>query len=285
MNAHELHSRRAAVERLAARQRHAPHDIEVLNLEGRRGDPPILLHAPPAHTRRGDEAIVWFHGGGFVTGGLATHSRVAGRIAHALGRPVALVGYRLAPEHPFPAAFDDARRAVDRLSDRALILGGDSAGANLALGVSHFGTAEVTALLLAYPFLDLSMRWSHATRAAFPEDWARLDAYRRLYLDGADPDDPRASPASLGAPPVARLVLALADRDPLAGEARAFADDARSAGVEVFEHAHARTRHGFLLRDDPPSAVDRLLTDFAAILATRDPEPATARSATEGHHV
>ncbi|MCP2638532.1 alpha/beta hydrolase [Microbacterium sp. HD4P20] len=210
---------------------------------------------------------------------------MAGRIAYALGRTVALVGYRLAPEHPFPAAFDDARRGAQRLSDRGpLILGGDSAGANLALGVSHLGLAEVPALLLAYPFLDLSMGWSPETRAAFPEDWARLDAYRRLYLAGADPDDPRASPASLGAPPVARVALALADRDPLAEEARAFAADARRAGVEVFEHIHPRTRHGFLLRDDPPSAVDRLLTDFAAILATRDSEPRTAGTATEGHH-
>jgi acetyl esterase len=167
--------------------------------------------------------VVFFHGGGWVFGGLDSHEGHARRIADRAGAVVLSVAYRLAPEHPFPAAFDDAVAAlrwaaanIDRLGNdpSALVVAGDSAGGNLALAaaIATVGDVHIRALLLFYPATDLTLT-AHG-------------AMERHYL-GADHEqrarDVRASPAldeRLGALPT--IVIGVGGHDFLLEDNRAF---------------------------------------------------------------
>lgn len=104
---------------------------ETLEVSGRRV---LLKHLSP-RTLRGEALIAYIHGGGFCVGSLKTHGAIMQWLAHLTGLEVVGIEYSLAPEHPFPAGIDDCSAAIDHLFDsgRPVIVGGDSAGANLAL--------------------------------------------------------------------------------------------------------------------------------------------------------
>ncbi|MCK0141865.1 alpha/beta hydrolase [Aliiroseovarius sp. F20344] len=149
--------------------------------------------------------LLYFHGGGYFFGSPRTVRNMVGRIARAAGARALLPAYRLAPEHPFPAAPDDAlaiyQEVVAAHPDQAIIIGGDSAGGGLALAL----LAQIVALDLPKPALTIalspltdlttsgaSIRDNDKTEVVLPaERMAELAAY---YLDGADARDPRASP-------------------------------------------------------------------------------------------
>ena len=165
---------------------------------------PCLAVTPPAP----QGTLVWLHGGGFVLGSPASYRGLAHRLAHRARARVLLPRYRLAPEHPFPAALEDAVDVAAEVSGRGHYwLGGDSAGGNLALGAC----AEMLArgrrprgMVLVSPAPDLDI----ARDAPPRHDEMLLPAalLRRIvvdYLGGTDARDPRASPirAAFPAPP------------------------------------------------------------------------------------
>ena len=151
----------------------------------------------------GDGVIAWLHGGAFVLGSADSYRPFAARLAQACGAQVLLPDYRLAPENRFPAALDDAVATLAWLAGRAgpTAIGGDSAGANLALAALQArlgdGLAMPDALWLVSAYLDLTHSGStvatHAARDPFV-DAATMEPTAAVYLDGADPSDPRASP-------------------------------------------------------------------------------------------
>jgi len=228
--------------------------------------------------RSAGPVVVFFHGGGFVTGHVATHAPLAAEIARGLDLPVVSVDYRLAPEHRWPAAPDDGEAAArwiavhaDKLGLAAdsLVLCGDSAGATLAL-VTALALRERPAavplrmLVALYPQTDSSR--IHPSREAFADGFG-LSRDDMAYFDHAYEADPvslRTSPllADLsGLPPT---VLATAEFDPLRDSGRAFAAKLVDAGVPVAFHEAAGTIHGFAtFRRGIPSAVD----DLARVLA------------------
>jgi acetyl esterase/lipase len=192
-----------------------------------------------------DGVLLYLHGGGYGLGSLATHRALASRLSSAARLPALTVGYRLAPEHPFPAAVDDAvavYRALvgDEVPPERLVLAGDSAGGGLALAtmiaLRDQGHPLPDAAVCLSPWVDLDVSIDTLTAAAHrdpmvtPEELAVMAA---LYLGGADRRSPLASPlyAELhGLPPV---LVHVGTAETLLGDSRRLAARMRSAGGDV----------------------------------------------------
>jgi epsilon-lactone hydrolase len=193
-----------------------------------------------------DKAILYFHGGGFRLGSVASHRDLIAQIALASGCRVLAINYRLAPEHRFPVALDDSLAAYGWMLDRGLkpdsiAFAGDSAGGNLVLAAmlalrERALPLPVSAVLMS-PWTDLAATGaSYVSRAeADPiHQRAMILALAKNYLGRqGDPCDPLASPlyADLaGLPP---LLIQVGDRETVLDDSVMFADKARAAGVDV----------------------------------------------------
>ena len=193
--------------------------------------------------------IVWFHGGGWALGSADQSIPVTRDLAAAAGCVVVSVDYRLAPEHPAPAAMVDCSAvtawviehgAEEGWDSSRVAVGGDSAGGNLAALVAQEQADALRAQLLVYPATDLTRSLpSHVENGEGFVLTARvIDWFVKNYLGGTgiDPDDPSVSPAvasprRLGR--TARASIITAGYDPLRDEGRAYAEALRSAGVTV----------------------------------------------------
>jgi acetyl esterase len=222
----------------------AVRDVEI------EADPPLRArHYAPAELGGPHPLLVYFHGGGFLYGDLDTHDGVCRLLCRHAGAHVVAVDYRLAPEHPFPAAVEDARAALAWAHAHAAGLGadprrvgvaGDSAGGNLAAVVSQLaardgGPAPVLQLLF-YPVTDFTRR--RRSRDLFAEGFlltdSEMDWFETNYLGPAKAEahDPRASP--LLAQDLSGLAPALvvtAAFDPLRDEGEEYAQMLRAAGT------------------------------------------------------
>lgn len=213
---------------------------DVANLDIRLPDRPLCARHYRGSTKATPApALVYFHGGGFVIGDLDTHDQLCRVLARASGLGVVSVEYRLAPEHPFPAAVDDAVESFEWVRSNAsamgldperLCVGGDSAGGNLAIAVCHASASgdrpPPLAALLLYPVVDFTRSLaSHQTfREGFLLDRALMDFFVDRYLpQTTDRSDPRASPLLHPPRSMPRSLLVLASHDPLVDEGRAFA--------------------------------------------------------------
>lgn len=246
-----LDDRRAGMEEMA---RAFPAPAGVAYQETEIAGAPVLEAQPEAGVSDGP-LILYFHGGGYVSGSIRTHRNFAGELALRTGLKLVSVDYRLAPEHPYPAALDDARAVYDSLAgDTPLVLAGDSAGGglalSLALAVKAAGGAQPERLALLCPWVDLS-----CTNASFAEvaehdpiiDRERLAADGRHYLGDVDARDPGPSPLFgdlAGLPP---LLIQAAEHDSLVGEARELAEKAEGAGVAVTYREYPEMVHVFQL--------------------------------------
>jgi acetyl esterase len=207
--------------------------------------------------------LVYFHGGGWARGSLETHDIVCRALANGGGCVVVSVDYRMAPEHKFPAAFEDSLAATRWVADHAaelgidprrLAVGGDSAGGNLAAAVAlaarDEGAPALTHQLLIYPVTDYNFETpSYIDNAdGFMLTRSAMQHYWRLYLrDESDAEDYRASP--LRARDFSHLPPALvitAEFDPLRDEGRAYAERLREAGTPVVYREYPGMVHGFV---------------------------------------
>jgi acetyl esterase len=229
--------------------------------------------------------IAYLHGGGWVFMGIETHDRICRRLANATGALVVSIDYRLAPEHPFPAALDDCEAAVAWLAEHAgdvggnprrLAVAGDSAGGNLAAAVALRAAAAgpaVAAQVLVYPVTDAgqdteSYRDLATGYLLTAEDMAFFwECY--LGVDG-DPHDAFAAPLQAadlsGLPPT--LVLT-AEYDPLRDEGEAYARRLDGFDVPVEWHRYDGVTHGFLGMDALVPAADEAMARIAAFLGPR----------------
>lgn len=252
--------------------------------DARSGDVPLRIFFPAAAAT--GPVIAYFHGGGWVIGDLDTHASFCAALALQSGLRVVAVDYRLAPEHPFPAAYDDCRAAIAWIASNpaaleapvdGIAVAGDSAGGNLAAVVSLHAAEDgrpLLAQMLLYPATDfVTETRSHA---AFAEGYllekATMEWFANAYLpDGAQRDVPQVSPwraANFDAfPPTAILTCAL---DPLRDEGRAFAARLIEAGVAVkFSEAPGQIHGIATLRKAIPSAARPLkscIEDFVMLL-------------------
>ncbi|HEX2104673.1 MAG TPA: alpha/beta hydrolase [Solirubrobacteraceae bacterium] len=228
------------------------------------GDDPGAPALPArAYTPRSLEpvgALVWLHGGGWCVGDLDGFDRVCRSLCNAAGATVVSVDYRLAPEHPWPAAVDDATLAVDWATGHGarqlgfdpgrVAIGGDSAGGNLATIAARHRPAALRAQLLVYPAVDAAMdRPSFREFADFPMLTADAIAFCwRTYLGpAADPAAPDVSPLRAsdlrGLPPA---YVAVAGFDVLRDEGIAYAEALEAAGVPVTLRRYEDMPHGFV---------------------------------------
>jgi len=231
-------------------------------LPGPAGDIPYRLYAPANASTDHVPGFVFFHGGGLVAGSIDTHDRVCAALAQATGCRLVSVGYRLAPEHRFPAAVEDAIAATRWVAVQAaslgieptkLVVGGDSAGATLAAVVCqdalYNGGPEILLQCLICPVLDFDE--TSPSREAFAEnhliDKAILDADLADYLpDGTDLADIRISPlrsSHLAGLPAA--IIHTAEFDPMRDEGNAYASRLTAAGVAVEHVCHDGMIHNF----------------------------------------
>ncbi|GAB3281993.1 alpha/beta hydrolase [Parasphingorhabdus pacifica] len=208
------------------------------------------------------ELLVFYHGGGWVIGDLDSHDDLCRFLAKHAGVRVLSVDYRLAPESPFPAGFEDAvdayRFAVDNAVDlgtrpELVAVGGDSAGGNFAASVAHQAVREGTTTplfqLLLYPAVDATER--RRSRELFSDGFLLTDGDMDWFMDHYVPDpdvryDPRVSVAlsdDLSGLPPAHVVTA--GFDPLRDEGETFAELLEKAGVPVVARRFPDLIHGF----------------------------------------
>lgn len=213
-----------------------------------------------------DEALpvqVYFHGGGWVIGDLDSHDWLCRAVANAANCAVVSVDYRLAPEHRFPAAFDDAVTATQWVAAHATMLnvdpsrisvGGDSAGGNLAatvaLALRDDAKVKLRAQVLTYPIADLTFAYDQR----FEKGVALTNGGMRDFIDHYVPDiaqrrdwrcSPLLAPSLKGLPPA--LVI-LAGFDPLYDEGEAYATRLKAEGVAVTVKHFPGQTHGFVSR-------------------------------------
>ncbi len=230
--------------------------------------------------------VAFFHGGGWVIGDLDTHDNMARNVCRGANAVVVSVDYRLAPEHPFPAAADDAVAAARWIGehpeefegDGRLAVAGDSAGGNLSAVVAQqlrdSGGPQVAAQFLIYPSVDARGEYPSRVENAkgyFLEQETMEWFFGHYSTDPAHDRDPRLSPlhhASLeGLPPA---VVVTAEFDPLRDEGEAYAEALRAAGVEVQVKRFDGMIHGFFdmgpISPGAQAAIDEGCAMFASVL-------------------
>ena len=229
------------------------------------GEPPLRArHYAPAEPGGPHPLLVYYHGGGFTYGDLETHDGVCRVLCRHAGAHVLAVDYRLAPEHPFPAAVDDARAALRWAFANAASLGadqtrvgvgGDSAGGNLAAVVSQLaardGGPPPVLQLLIYPATDFSTR--RRSRELFGEGFllthAEMDWFESNYLgpERTNGRDPRASPLlAEDLSGLAPAYVVTAAFDPLRDEGEEYAEALRAAGTPVTLRRFPGFIHAFI---------------------------------------
>lgn len=262
-----LEESRRQLDTMAAKfDRPCPDDVITrdITLPGLTGDRAARVYVPAGgDALAAQPTLLYFHGGGWVQGSLASHHSLCGKLAKQAGIRVISYDYVLAPDHKFPAASDDVLRVYQALLDgagglgvqaEALVVGGDSAGGNLTAGLMHDlagrGLPMPAGQLLIYPAVDGRMNSASmqalAQQPLLPK--ARIDWFLDLYLpEGQDRTDPRFSPLYsdqlAGQPPA--LVIA-GGHDPLWDDGLAYAQALSDAGVDVQLITYEGQVHAFM---------------------------------------
>ena len=241
-------------------------DVSALIVDGGDGQLPARMYTPLGAGIGAGPGIVYYHGGGFVIGDLDSHDMIARRLAHSARARVIAVDYRLAPEHKFPAAHDDADASWRWIVERAdelkidpdrLAISGDSAGGNLAASLSQEmlrcdGPLPAFQLLL-YPlvqFMDIRSKKMSLQESGFFISPALFDYFRNAYLGSTeDRSHLRMSPLFApdedfaGLPPAHTIVCGW---DPLGDEGRAYTQKLAAHGVPATLTEYPNQVHGFL---------------------------------------
>jgi acetyl esterase len=240
------------------------YSVEERTIPTSEVDIPVRIYTP----KEGDSypLLMYFHGGAFFSGNVESHDEVVRPICMESGYKVISVDYRLAPEHPFPAALEDCYNATkwatehkDELNwdGKNLAVAGDSAGGNLVAAVSLMARDKkeftITKQVLYYPSLDLDVsefRYSSLVengKGYFVES-DQLAEYNSFYLLGnVDTDHPLVSPIrekNLKNLPAALVITA--EYDPMRDEGELFAENLKKSGVHVETKRYEGVTHGFL---------------------------------------
>ena len=250
--------------------------VRDLAIPGPAGDIPARLY-DMRETRDAGPVMVFFHGGGFVIGDIETHEPYCAEAARQLDMPVISVDYRLAPEHPFPAAPEDceaaARWVADNIPCTGLILSGDSAGGNLAIvtAMALRDTPAAVPVIAQHPIYP-------ATSAH--NDWQSYRNFKDGFLLTEDGmawfgeqygwtiGDWRAHPLDFDQTGMPPSLVVTASLDPLSDQGRAYAEKLREAGVPTVHREAEGNIHGYInLRLGIPSSQDDIDGNLAALKA------------------
>jgi acetyl esterase len=258
--------------------------VEDRTIPGPAGAIPIRVYTPLSTTSTLLPGLVFFHGGGFVIGDLETHDDLCRGLCNDSGCRVVSVDYRLAPEHPFPAAVEDCFAATQWVAAHAgelgidaqkIAVGGDSAGGNLAAVVAQLAKKDgpkVAFQLLIYPVTQFGAaeetRSMRENAKGYFLERDGMDWFTRCYApDAAHRNDPRLSPLLAkdvsGLPPA---YVITAGFDPLRDEGKDYADKLDAAGVPVTYVNYPGMVHGFFsMRSFIPKAREAVAAAAAAV--------------------
>jgi acetyl esterase/lipase len=241
--------------------------------------PGLWVH--PASSRSG-EAILHLHGGWFSSGSATAYRHLVGHIAARAGARAFVPDYRLAPEHPFPAAVDDVLacyRAIDESGVRRIAITGDSSGGNLALVLASQVSADLVSAkatlvgaAVMSPVTDLTLSGaSYETRADADPLFTRPQVTElvRSYLGGADANEPLASPLQgsvSGLPPIR---IHVGDDEVLLDDSRRYVERAVAAGVDVRLDVWMGMPHGFVTSVGTVKASEESLDAIGMFLTER----------------
>jgi acetyl esterase/lipase len=218
-----------------------PEDVTCAAVDAG-GVPAAWLQAPNALA---DRVILYLHGGGYVLGSIASHRGLAGRLSRAAAARVLLLDYRLAPEHPFPAALDDATAAYRWLLNQGadparLVIAGDSAGGGLTIAtlvaLRDAGVALPAAAVCQSPWVDLEGLGESMTTKAAADPLVNKDMLSRLaawYLHDTPARTPLAAPLYADLRHLPPLLMQVGTAETLLDDATRLADKATAAGVDV----------------------------------------------------
>ncbi|MEU5865841.1 alpha/beta hydrolase [Nonomuraea sp. NPDC047529] len=247
---------------------------------------PVRVYWPPEGAEGGRPLVVYFHGGGFTLGSLDSHDGVCRQICAGSGAVVVAADYRLAPEHPYPAAVEDAF-AVTRWAHEqaaglgadpgALVVAGDSAGGNLAtvtcLRAREEGGPPIVLQVLVYPATDATRHWRSYDQNG--EGYFLTTAHMRWFWDCYQPDrerrgEPYSSPLGADVSGLPPALVITAGHDPLRDEGEAYARHLRHCGVETETVRYEGLFHGFFGTGSVlPAAADATDRVCAAIRALK----------------
>jgi acetyl esterase len=253
----------AAESRVAAVRPPAVDAVRDLTVDGGDGPLPARHYAPPAALGDAQPLLVYLHGGGFMIGDIESYDGICRLLCRHAGVHVLSVEYRLAPEHPFPAAVHDARAALEWAFAHAaqlgadptrVAIGGDSAGGNLAATVARLATRdgrpEPAMQLLIYPATDIESQWRSRelfTDGPYLLTTADIDFFEHHYMGETAGEDPLGSPLLAGdlsnLPPA---LVVTAGFDPLRDEGEAYAKALRDAGSPAILRRFPELVHGFV---------------------------------------
>jgi acetyl esterase len=258
--------------------------VENLNAPGPHGDIPLRVYTPVAAGADALPVLIYFHGGGFVIGDLETHDGLCRQFANEGGLRVIAVDYRLAPEHKFPAALDDAFAAVQWIEKHAselgidanhIAVGGDSAGGALAAEITQLakakGAPKIAFQLLMFPVTQIGKETASLREYAvgYFLDKATLDWFFGHYIpDGTDKADTRVSPLNADLKGLPPAYVMLGGYDPLHDEGLAYAKKLQDAGVKVEIADYEGMVHCFIyMQAVLPQAVGAVTTAAKAVRA------------------
>jgi acetyl esterase len=225
------------------------------------GDLAVRVYTPEDAVGTNRGVLLWFHGGGWVLGDLDTADTTCRALANRAGAVVVSVDYRLAPEHPAPAALEDCLAALTWTVENAELLGvdvskvavgGDSAGGNLAALVcqrvrDEFGP-DIDFQLLVYPVTDLTL--GHPSIDENAEGYfltkATMEWFVSCYLGDREPKDASVSPLFADLSGLPRALVITAEYDPLRDEGEAYATRLQEAGVSTEHRRYDGQIHGFV---------------------------------------
>jgi epsilon-lactone hydrolase len=238
-----------------------PSDVRVEKVSTL-GVPAEWVAAPGASD---DRAILFFHGGGYVIGSAATHRELSARISRASGARVLVIDYRLGPEHPYPAAIEDAFTSYEWLlaggiSAKRIALAGDSAGGGLVIATSAMirdaGLDLPAAGVCLSPWIDLECGGAEPPVEDRLITREGLRELGRHYLGGRDPKTPLASPLHLDLRGLEPIYVQVGTAEVLLGDAHRLVANAKKAGVEITLDAWDGLFHVFQLYPVLPEAAE-----------------------------
>jgi len=228
-----------------------------------------------------EAALLYLHGGGYILGSLASHRRLAGHLAARLGCRVLSLDYRLAPEHPHPAAINDTTRAYrwllqQQLGAQGVAIAGDSAGGGLCvaalLKLRDEGVPLPAACTPLSPWVDLALTapslQTHAERDQLVGSDG-LGFMAEQFLQGQDPRDPYASPLHGDLAGLPAMYIQVGAEEALFDDARRLAHRAEAAGVDVRLDCFAEMQHVFQLAAGNMPEADEALERLAGWLRPR----------------
>lgn len=233
--------------------------IETFNISNNNQKIPVSIYRPKGIESTKSPAIIYLHGGWFVSGSFETHDAIVRQLANATGATIIFVDYRLAPEHPFPAGLNDAQFATEWMINQAdqlhldkdkMGIIGDSAGGALATSVATQLGHLLKFQVLIYPAADNKLNtrsWKDYENGPIINKEEGIRAWNWYLANSKDRQNPLAVPLLIkdfkDTPPT--LVL-LSEHDPLRDEGRQLAENMKTSGVRVKTVVYKDMVHGFM---------------------------------------